>query len=120
MNIRTKNIKLMGTNTMKTINFEYRKVCLNVLPVPMNQHRGYKTQPKKNFKDYLKATIKGLSLSVMPMSFFWLPFVKGIGSNINVGPLASVRLRTQAVMWFDKLVKLNVQCVKSRRGGKLC
>ena len=41
---------------MKTINFEYRKVCLNVLPVPMNQHRGYKTQPKKNFKDYLKGS----------------------------------------------------------------
>ena len=62
--------------------------------------------------NYMKATIKGLSLSVMPMSFFWLPFVKGIGSNINVGP--------RLFFWFDKLVKLNVQCVKSRQGGKLC
>ena len=59
-----------------------------------------------------KQIIKGLSLSVMPMSFFWLPFVKGIGSNINVGP--------GLFSWFGKLVKLNVQCVKSRRGGKLC
>lgn len=102
----------MGTNTMKTINFEYRKVCLNVLPVPMNQHRGYKTQPKKNFKDYLKATIKGLSLSIMPVSFFGSLLLGYTGSNINVG----LRLFS----WFDKLVKLNVQCVKSRRGGKLC
>ena len=74
--------------------------------------------------NYMKATIKGLSLSVMPMSFFWLPFVKGIGSNINVGlfnkRLTGGFLITDGIRWFDKLVKLNVQCVKSRRGGKLC
>ncbi len=74
--------------------------------------------------NYMKATIKGLSLSVMPMSFFWLPFVKGIGSNINVGSfnkrLTGGFLITDGIRWFGKLVKLNVQCVKSRRGGKLC
>ena len=85
--------------------------------------------------NYMKATIKGLSLSIMPMSFFWLPFVKGIGSNINVGSrLCKVRSplqylseivvvshgRSLLLSWFDKLIKLNVQCVKSRQGGKLC
>lgn len=62
--------------------------------------------------NYMKATIKGLSLSIMPVSFFGSLLLGYAGSNINVGP--------GLFSWFGKLVKLNVQCVKSRRGGKLC
>ena len=90
---------------------------------------------KVSLEEEKKQIIKGLSLSIMPMSFFWLPFVKGIGSNINVGSrLCKVRSplqylseivvvshgRSLLLSWFDKLIKLNVQCVKSRQGGKLC
>lgn len=74
--------------------------------------------------NYMKATIKGLSLSIMPASFFGSLLLGYAGSNINVGPfnkrLTGGFLITDGIRWFDKLVKLNVQCVKSRRGGKLC
>ena len=74
--------------------------------------------------NYMKATIKGLSLSIMPVSFFGSLLLGYIGSNINVGSfnkrLTGGFLITDGIRWFGKLVKLNVQCVKSRRGGKLC
>ena len=72
--------------------------------------------------NYMKATIKGLSLSIMPASFFGSLLLGYAGSNINVGSfnkrLTGGFLITDGIKWFNNFDLTNVQCVL-RQGSKL-